>query len=98
MSICQWESGMVEICRQPAAGVVAQPTVGTKLGIMTIVLLVTGVAEGWSPPINVVNMAASTGRLNVFAGQTISSQIVVKGCRQPAAGCVAFSAIRAEPL
>ena len=98
MSICQREPRMVEISRQPAAGVVAQTAIGTELTIMSIVLLMTCVAGSWSTPIKVVDMAISTGDLNVFTGQTEGSQIVVKGCRQPAAGRVAFPAVRAEPL
>jgi len=43
-------------------------------------------------------MAIGTGDLNVFAGQIEGSQIMVKGCWKPAAGRVAFSAVRSEPL
>ena len=92
MRSCQFKGCpivMVERCWQPGPGCVACPAVVAKLAIVMIVLSMAGEAIGRSAFVNIVSMACCTSRLGMTPCQFEGSQVVVKGCREPAAGCVA---------
>ena len=95
---CQFERSriVVEGRWDPGGGCMAGTAIGAELATVLIVLCMAGVAVGWSAPVYIVHMACAAGRLGVAAGQFEGCQIMVKGCRVPATGCMAARAIGSQ--
>jgi hypothetical protein len=95
----QLEGSLVVVIKagyQPTAGFVTCPTVCAELTIVMIFILMTSITTGRSAIEYIINMAGSTGHLNVFAGQFEGCQIVIECRWEPGTGRMASSAVCAE--
>jgi len=91
----QFEVGhiMVEGGRFPGGGGVAGTTVCTELAIMTIILLMAGIAVGGCTLEDIIAMTAQACGCGVFAGQLKGGQVVVEGGWFPGGGGVAGTTV-----
>ena len=88
---------MVKRRRRPTRSGMAGITFGAKAAIMNILGSMAGITIGRSACIDAIGMATGTGYVEMFAGQLVDRQVMVKRGRRPARCGMAGITFGAKP-
>ena len=87
---------VVESSRLPGGSGMADTAILTKLSVVVINVLVTGVTSGWSALKDIIYMATRTGCADMCTGQFEERDVVIKCGRLPGLAGMASSTVLAQ--